>query len=343
MHRSRAAAFTLAELLVVIAIIAILIGLLLPAVQKIREAASRSSCQNNLKQLALAIHSYHSDTGDLPPLRVAAGPGYATWAVLILPHVEQQALYSSWDVSKGYAIQSAIARQGEIKTFICPSRRGPGSGFSAAEDWYATDFTPPPEVSPSGALEARFSAPNNPPGALGDYAACVGDMRGTPNDPNVQNWFNTSSNGAIIVATPTPAVGNTDSPNKSVTWKSNTNLQSITDGSSNTFLLGEKHVPAGMFGRAKVGDGSIYNGSWTAFAGRLAGIEDPLANGPTDVSPSAGIVNGIYARRFGSWHAGVCNFAFADGSVRSVRNSIDSANLRRLAARNDGETITLTD
>jgi prepilin-type processing-associated H-X9-DG protein len=98
-----------------------------------------------------------------------------------------------------------------------------------------------------------------------------------------------------------------------------------------------------MFGRAKVGDGSIYNGAWTAFAGRLAGIEDPLANGPTDVSPSAGIVNGVYARRFGSWHAGICNFAFVDGSVRSIRNSIDTANLRRLAARNDGETIAVTD
>jgi prepilin-type processing-associated H-X9-DG protein len=98
-----------------------------------------------------------------------------------------------------------------------------------------------------------------------------------------------------------------------------------------------------MFGRLKVGDGSLYNGSWTAFAGRLAGIEDPLANGPNDTTPSGGIVNGIYARRFGSWHSSVCNFAFGDGSVRAIRTSIDSANLRRLAARNDGEVITFAD
>src|SRR5262249_38222750 len=144
------------ELLVVVAIIGVLIGVLLPAVQKVREAAGRMSCQNNLKQLSLAIHSYHDRNGDLPPLRVAGGPAYATWAALILPHVGQQALYNPWDVSKGYAAQSAIVRQAEVKTFFCPSRRGPGSGLSVAEDWYVTDATPPPEVTPSGAFEARF-------------------------------------------------------------------------------------------------------------------------------------------------------------------------------------------
>jgi prepilin-type processing-associated H-X9-DG protein len=132
-------------------------------------------------------------------------------------------------------------------------------------------------------------------------------------------------------------------PGTRITWKSNTNLPGIPDGTSNTFLAGEKHVPVGMFGRAKVGDGSIYNGSWSAFGARLAGIEDPLAQGPTDVTPSGGIVDGIYARKFGSYHSGVCNFVFCDGSVRAIRNTIDSANLRRLAARNDGEAITFTD
>ena len=114
---------------------------------------------------------------------------------------------------------------------------------------------------------------------------------------------------------------------------------SITDGLSNTFLCGEKHVPQGMFGRAKVGDGYIYNGVRTTYSGRVAGINDPLAKGPTDVTPST-IGDAFYARRFGSYHPGVCQFAFCDGSVRPIRTSIDPASLTRLAVRNDGEVIS---
>ena len=120
-------------------------------------------------------------------------------------------------------------------------------------------------------------------------------------------------------------------------------LHKILDGSSNTFLAGEKHVPQGMFGRLKVGDGPIYSGAWSAFPGRIAGIEDPIAKGPTDYDPCGGIVDGIFARRFGSWHPGVCQFVFCDGTVRVIRNNIDTATLRRLASRDDGEPVTLPD
>src|SRR5258705_6968941 len=93
----RAKAFTLIELLVVIAIIAILIGLLVPAVQKVREAAARTQCANNLHQMGLAIHMYNDANRALPPSRV--GPQHATWFVVILPYIEQDNLYKQWDLT----------------------------------------------------------------------------------------------------------------------------------------------------------------------------------------------------------------------------------------------------
>jgi prepilin-type N-terminal cleavage/methylation domain-containing protein len=327
--------FTLIELLVVIAIIGVLIALLLPAVQKVREAANRSSCLNNLKQIGLAVHNYHNTHEALPPLRIASGDGWATFFVLIMPFMEQSPIESQWDLTRKYSDQSVTARQTQVKSYYCPSRRGP-TGFSVAEDWYVNDATPPPEPHPAEELQERFSAANNPLGALGDYAACVGDMRGTPNNPNSENWFNTKSNGAIVIANSIISADQTVT-----TFTSNTRLSSITDGTSNTFLAGEKHVPLGMFGRPKVGDGALYSGAWTCFAGRIAGVEDPLAQSPTDITPSAGVVDGIYARKFGSYHPGVCQFVFCDGSARAIRTTIDIANLRRLAVRNDVEAITL--
>jgi hypothetical protein len=159
----------LIELLVVIAIISLLVGMLMPAVQKARESASRISCANNLKQIALAMHNFHDTLppNSLPPQRVglpanslcqSAG---ATWAVLILPFLEQDNLYRQWDITQPYYLQNRVARETPVRVYFCPSRRAPDS---------------PPQVSASGDQMWLGGSQYSPqvPGALVDYAACVG-------------------------------------------------------------------------------------------------------------------------------------------------------------------------
>jgi prepilin-type processing-associated H-X9-DG protein len=327
--------------LVVIAIIAILIGLLLPAVQKVREAAARMSCQNNLKQISLAVHNYHDSTGEFPPVRVSNN--HATWFVLIMPYLEQENISKGWVFTTTYVAQNDFYRRQQVKTYYCPSRRGPSEGgVHRAEQVYPGDFSPPPEFRPTGAADPRFAGTNQPPGALGDYAACLGEY-GFFASPPAEILFGTNANGALIV-------GNIVNGKPT----SFTKIASITDGTSNTFLVGEKHVPQGMFGRLKVGDGSIYCGIWTTYSGRAAGIGLPLAKGPNDLTPMPNIprppgstgtwrpgTDAAYAKKFGSWHTGVCNFAFADGSVRAINVNTDEQTLARLAARNDGLVVNL--
>jgi prepilin-type N-terminal cleavage/methylation domain-containing protein len=243
-------AFTLLELLVVIAIIGVLVGLLLPAVQKIREAANRMACGNNLKQLGLAVHAYHDTHQHIPYSRIE---GYATWAVLLMPYLEQSNLYQAWRMDKTYYDQAApIPRTTPVPVYFCPSRR------TAAT---------PPQASISGDVSESAGGAHTP-GTLADYACSANSLGywdtgwATSNPP---------ADGAFIKV---------KSASDALTFAA------ITDGLTNTIFLGEKHVPIGQFG---VGDNfwdcSTYNGDRKC-AFRAANVG--LAQSPSDTTTSFG-------------------------------------------------------
>lgn len=305
--------FTLVELLVVIAIIGVLVALLLPAVQAAREAARRTSCGNNIRQLGLAAQNFHDTMGYLPPSRLANNSAnnqtnWMTWAVVILPYIEQANFADAWDLRKAYETHPEATTKQAVAAFFCPSRRAPNSVFSN----------------------------DTPSGALSDYAACGG--RGPNDGVNVNGVIHENATGAMTCARWTLNADKT----QIVNWKGVVSLSSITDGTSNTFLIGEKHVRRDTkFGTLE--DRSVYTSKNSNNYRRFAGIDRTDSTMHYAIAKyvlnEENTTKTIDNRSFGSWHPAGCHFVLCDGSVKFVRENTDILVLGRYAEINDGEVI----
>ena len=325
LHRQSRSAFTLIELLVVIAIIAVLIGLLLPAVQKVREAASRLQCQNNLKQIGLALHNYESSYRAFPPGYISqpevtsmgpvdpqfndAGPGWG-WLTLLLPYVEQNNLYQSFNLAVPcYSSPNAAAVRTPIKIYRCPSDFGAG----------------------------------NP--AYGDTVNMVDVNNATLAVFGRSNYVHNVGTSTLWCSWPV-----TLQPNGALYRNSKTRIGDITDGLSNTVFAGERSSNLGdsvwpgivPFSThfawppfASIGTGGtnrLYDGPG-AFVGAHGGpcpYEDPVVIHPPN-SPLG------HSDQMQSGHTGGANILLGDGSVRFYADGQVLSSWVALVTRNGGE------
>lgn len=294
--------FTLIELLVVIAIIAVLIALLLPAVQQAREAARRTQCKNNLKQIGLALHNYH-DTHNVFPaatmlssttpacMNVGVGVNYWRygWGVMILPYIELGNVYDHFDFNVNYTVAPSVDMEASgysVATFLCPS-----SPFSQ------------PRCTFTGSITRNTGHNGNDDLSRTDYDPVM-DSRDWTCDGT---WPRRDHDGVMG-------------------HFSRTGIKDIIDGTSNTLLIGEQ---------ANGAPGSYNCHTWIAFSAMdtARGINDSATTVPG---------GGTWHFRdtgFSSYHTGGAHFVLGDGSVRFISENINQATLAGLTTRMGGEPI----
>lgn len=294
----RRSGFTLVELLVVIAIIGILVALLLPAIQAAREAARRTQCNNNLKQIGLAMQNYHDSSKLLPPGGMSGG-NRLSWHVLILPFVELRTLYDrvnfNANTGNGYDVAAATAPNDIttelVASYVCPS--APRSKWF--ENGSTTVFT------------------THYYGIMGPKGANVGTG-------GVYRWDNTSAPGHGGFATQGVLLR-----------RDSLGFADVLDGTSNTFLVGEiswVKTAAGV-------DNPSYRRWFRGCDGSACGGTKNILDG-IKVTPYNGS-NNFNDVSFGSEHSGACLFVMCDGSVKSVSENVDLDVYKATASRDGTE------
>jgi len=302
--------FTLVELLVVISVIALLVALLLPAVQSAREASRRAGCANNLKQISLALHNYELTVGAYPMSQfwkpdpsgmTAASTGYG-FLIHLLPYIEQKATYDSFNLVLAFGnVENTTVHGVGISTFWCPS-----------------DGTASSPILTSGPL---FNPANTPPFnvQLSSYAANVGTWFTITPYP----WANVTSWGGAANPLYSQMLFNY---NCVIYHESRVGNSAISDGCSNTFLLGER--ARGLFAPQQRDTWLWWvSGLRTEFTALYP--PNSIRTQPDYSPPGYGsrVVGGTVTSHLisaSSLHPGGCNFAFADGSVRFIKDTVDS-------------------